>query len=326
VKQSYEKTWQFDMNRAYGDVSSTLANTAKYVLWYYKAFLTGQIGGATQGLWTVAGSSDGVTGGMDGVDRWGAAYDATKVVNTTTPRSWVVLQSPPMNKRTYYLLFDCGTGAANSNTVNITLGVDAAPTGGTINAAPTVQNAVPMTTNRYFHHNTNPGPIHLHGALATDGSFNVLLSRDNTGMFSSGLVLQWIGNAKPTDQYPVWLHMSCNQTLSVGYGNGTAQDLTQTTYCVMRAPDNSQGGNWAGIIPVSTNFPSVVDVFDGTTLDWDVWVGATTAGYQSVRGRIQDISYFPGGANTGSIDGTVGAPSFMIVGNYWFPTNTAPIL
>ena len=42
--------------------------------------------------YTVKGSSNGTTGGMDGVDRWTTAADAgTRGTTTTTPISWVVL-------------------------------------------------------------------------------------------------------------------------------------------------------------------------------------------------------------------------------------------
>lgn len=70
---SLEKTWQSFMN--YVLDSSSATNTGKNAVWFIKAFLTGQVGGAknVQGLWTIDSSCDGTTAGTagDGVDRWG---------------------------------------------------------------------------------------------------------------------------------------------------------------------------------------------------------------------------------------------------------------
>ena len=321
---AFEKKWQFDINRPYGDDTSALTDTEKYAIWYYKAFLTGQIGGATQALWTVVGSSDGATAGMDGVDRWGSPFDPTKIVYGygATAHSWVVLQSPLMNRHTYYLLVAYNTSYTYA--VNISLGVDSPPTGGSTTVNPTMVNGTTVSVCN-FHHNTNPGSIHMHGALAKDGSFSILVSRDNTGKFSSGFIVHLLANARPGDGYPVWMFMDADTALSTGFGSA-AVGLDIKLSGFMRAPDNSVAGNWSGVLPSATNFPGGTDMFDGSVLDWDMWVGASTAAYRSIRGRIQDIAYIGTGPATGSIDDTGGAPSYMVVGNYWFPTNDAPNL
>jgi hypothetical protein len=322
-----EKTWQFDMNRAY--VPSSLAEMAKYVLWYYKAFLTGQIGGAVSGLWTLVGSSDAVTGALDGVDRWTATYNAAKLVRAASgsPHSWVVLKSPLILGKYYYLLLDYSQ-SSNDYEMNITLGADGAPTGGTYQAAPTIPNSSGLG-NTDFALSANNGPVKLHGQLATDGSFNVFMSRDNTGQFASVMLFQVLANYKGTDSFPCWFYQQGDSTLAhgVGYVGTSPWGLEYGTKGIARAPDNSQAIVTPGaILPVSTYVPSGPDSFDGSYIDWPLWIGTRDSTTRCVKGRLQDITYFGGGATTGAVDNPSGSPSFMIVNNFWFPTNAAPAL
>jgi hypothetical protein len=87
VPTTFEKTWQFDLNRAAAD-NTTALGLIKSFYWWWKEFLQGHmvdpIAGVapSAGMWTVLGSSDSVTGALDGVDRWqtSGAYDGTKLV------------------------------------------------------------------------------------------------------------------------------------------------------------------------------------------------------------------------------------------------------
>src|SRR3954465_5110962 len=81
---TFEKSWFLDPNRPHPAGSTSVLDQGKAQLWYWKAFLKGDVGGATLGLWAVIGSSDGVTAALDGIDRWigaggSAVYDGTKI-------------------------------------------------------------------------------------------------------------------------------------------------------------------------------------------------------------------------------------------------------
>ena len=321
----YEKSWRFDINRAV--TATTVTDMAKYTLWYYKAFLTGQIGGATQGLWTLVGSSDSVTGAMDGVDRWGPSFDPSKIVlgGTNSAHSWVVLRSPPIKGAPIYVLiaWDSWTNYRLSVRETATL-----PTAGSNAQNPTLTNAASSASTSDFCPSSNSGNFHMHGALATDGSFYMLQSRDNTGKFVSGFVGSWLGNAKPNDSYPFWFSFNCDSGMSTGYGYTTAYGLDYAPSSWMLSPDNSAQTtwNWAGVIPNTANLPVGSDRFDSSYLDFPVFIAVSSTNIASMRGRLQDISFFPGGAGSGTVDSTPGAPTYMVVGNYWFPTNAAPQL
>jgi hypothetical protein len=439
---AYEKTWQFDINRAYSP--STLTDMGKWVLWYYKAFLTGQIGvsgtaptvitvatpsaaggtlaagvyyyrvaaivggvesvgsneftvtttgatgsvaltwlavtGATgyrvyrgiasgaenvfyapgavttytdtnaassvgsprtdKGTWWVVGSSNSTTGDnfsgtSFGHDYWASAtrpetYTAANIVRNTagSAHSWLVLRSPASvgGGKAYYLLLDWST--ATDYQVTVTLGVDSPPTGGTNTTAPTMVNFTgSQLLSAVFSMSATNGPIHMHGTLATDGSFNMLMSRDATGKFISGFLGHAPANVKVNDLYPLWISMYGDSTAASGYGAvASTYAPDNATWSMMRAPDNSLGGGWAVVSPALTYLPAAPDSFDGSFIDWPCWLGASTLAYRSMRGRLQDIMFFGGGVATGSVDNPAGTPGFMVVGNYWFPTNAAPIL
>jgi hypothetical protein len=438
-----EKTWQFDMNRVYAPASGSYTDIAKYVLWYYKAFLTAQIGacytllaptvtavtpsasggaladatyyyrvaaiaggptegpasnevtavvtggggagsvaltwtavaGATGyqvyrgtvagsqtsfytpgnvttwtdtgaapagsetptgiGTWTVIGSSDGTTAGMDGLDRWTNTYTAGKINRNAAgaAHSWVVLRSPLMASKLWYILLDWSTAADNQ--IAATLGVDAPPVGGNVNYAPTVQSPAALPGVVFSPGSTYPfiPQMRVHGQLATDGSFNILLSRDFNMRFNTGFLCHLLANYKGTDAYPVWMHIGAGSSAygTAGYCDTPgASALDSSANAVMRYPDGTGSGNYGLILPSATNMPPSCDAFDGSFVDWPCVAGAKSVSNYTVRGRLQDIYYAPytlglGVPNPGSVD-NVGSPEYMLVGLWWFPTNAIPII
>jgi len=321
----YEKTWQFDINRARSE--TTVLGMVQYTLWYYKAFLTGQIGGATKGLWSVAGSSDSLTAGMDGVDRWGSSFDATKIVrgSGTSIKSWVVLGSPPIKGVVLYLLLSYDSSIVYGITAYLTASL---PTGGSVTVNPTVTSAATHSAAYLaIAPSSNSGDFHLHSGLSNDGSFFVLQSRDNTGLFVTGLLGSWLGNAKSSDNYPFWISSNCDTRVTNGFGS-SSYGLNAPTKSFMLPPDGSVQTvwSWSGVLPATTNLPSGSDPFDSSYVDMPIFVGASATTIRGVRGRLQDIAFFPGGAPTGTTDATAGAPTYMVAGNYWFPTNSSPTL
>lgn len=320
------------MNRAFA--ATTSANTAQYILWYWKAFLTGQIGGATTGLWAIVGSSDSVTGGLDGVDRWTSTFTVGKIVRAAngTAHSWVCLKSPSILGRFYYLLIDWNT--ASDYLVTVTLGADTVPT--TSQGANFFQYGpvIPNSTNsslasQGFSLSASFGNIKVHGQLATDGSFNFFASRDNTSQFFSVFNFQLLANYKAGDNFPCWLYLVNDGTIAhgIGYLANPFTGPDNGANAVARSPDNVTGiVNPGAICPVTTYVPSNPDSFDGSYVDWPLWLGTKDTNTRCIKGRLVDIMYFGGGATTGAVDNPSGSPSYMVVNNFWFPTNAAPSL
>jgi hypothetical protein len=165
----------------------------------------------------------------------------------------------------------------------------------------------------------------MHASLATDGTFHILASKDGTGKFLSCFMASLLANFKTIEKFPLFVHMTGDVNLSQYYGYSSL-GVNTISSCIMRAPDNSQGGNWGAVFPTTTYVPSAADSFDGSFVDLPLFVSATAIAYRSVRGRLQDVMYFGGGASTGSVDNPAGSPNYMVVGDMWFPCNAAPSL
>ena len=242
-----------------------------------------------------------------------------------------------MKSQTYFLVVDWST--TQDYTVNISLGMVNPPTGGTVNNAPTQQNSTGLVSSGSFGINpasvTTIASVKVHGSLATDGSVNVLMSRDFSMKFSSGLVIHLPTDTKSTDLFPVWLHVGSGigtQNPGSGYagtaGGTSTLDLTYTGNSVARFPDNSDGGSYGLILPSTTNMPDIADAFDGSFVMWPALIANNAANNNTIRGRLQDIYFlpYPLGVNVppqGSVD-NVSSPSYMLVGVFWFPTNAIP--
>src|SRR3954451_9780282 len=167
-----EKSWQFDPNRLAAD-NTTVIQLSRAFVWWMKAFLTGQIGGAAQGLWSVYGSCDGVTAGLDAVDRWTLAFDGTKIVRAAAgvAHSWMVLKSPllatPAGDLNFSAILDF-SGVADSTPLNLVF-CKTAPPGGTTTARPVSVDEWAHTPSLQLNDNTN-GTMRFHGFMPTDGS------------------------------------------------------------------------------------------------------------------------------------------------------------
>lgn len=315
---------------------TSAVDLAKYTLWYWKAFLTGQIGGAVSGLWACAGSSDAVTGAMDGLDRWGATYDGTKIVvnSAGSAHSWFVLRSPTMAGQTWYILIDYSS--SSFNVVILSLGVVSAPTGGSNTTSPTVTNAAPLAST-YFSLNASISvtAVRFHGQLAADGSFNIFSGREGTRFFIQGFLCHLLANYRAGDLFPVWMGLNTDPTGTVGYNGNTgtsSQGIDALAQSVMRTPNNGGYDLYGIVIPQLTNWCVGEDAFDMSFADYPLWVAKknTGQGFVGARGRIQDIVITAGfyGASSplqsGSTDDRV-APNWTNIGNYRFPINTIPL-
>lgn len=205
-----EKIWQTEGNILIDEESN--AACARRTLWTLKALLIGDIsadgaGGTISGangktgLWTVYGSCDSSSAGLDGIDRWGSGFDPNKIVNgsTSAARSWIVLKSPD-DLGPYYLILDYG---ANSNQLRMHLS-KSAPTGGSTLSAPTYtdgwQNNIAAGGN--FISNAPNARVNL--ILSDDGSFWFTISRG--GAYEGVLGVQRCIR-RTGDNYPV---VSCH--------------------------------------------------------------------------------------------------------------------
>jgi hypothetical protein len=100
------KTWQYNVNTRFpglglggpaGGDTTELMN--QQLLFHIKSALVG----FAQSPWTVIGSSNGTTAGMDGIDRW---TSPSSIVARSNQWSWIVLQQAGINSK-YQVCLDC---------------------------------------------------------------------------------------------------------------------------------------------------------------------------------------------------------------------------
>jgi hypothetical protein len=171
--------------------------------------------------------------------------------------------------------------------------------------------------------------------MATDGSFNVLASRNGKAIYS-GIWGHVLANVRSTDLYPFIAGASGNSA-GTAWVAAAADGLAEFSHSMMRFPNNSGYDQYAAVLPsASSQFPAGQDSFDGTWANIPIWVAKDTVGgtttRMGLRGRFQDITVFPssilwsvGGVAYPAGDGTpdsLTSPKWFAVGTYWFPTNT----
>lgn len=127
-----EKEWQYDVGR---DLGRTFGPSAEDLAPAFFLSIKNALIGFARNPWQPWGSSDGVTAGMDRVDRWIDDEDLVWIASgtpfaETDPRSWIVLR----NSAGLFLLLHCiGSGNGDVHAMISKAGF----TGGSINAAPT---------------------------------------------------------------------------------------------------------------------------------------------------------------------------------------------
>ena len=303
---AYERTWQF--LPVQGPRVTTSAQDANaWWLWNIKAFLTGQIGGATQGLWTVAGSSDGTTFGMDGVDRWTASYNSSLIpfgVGVGV-RGWCVLTRSVGGQQLWLTLAN-GSNAASGTCYWVSLS-GAVPAGGTTTVSPqsTIvlggQSYGQLSILTYSADVTNTRRIA--GGLTTTGDFWMVGTI--LGEVTDGVLFQKPFGTKVNDQWPFYLH-------AVPYYAGNSSYPFAGTCLWSTNPGVGSSGatryynSSTGAVNALAQPPAYVllDASDISLFDWPLWVytgNSATPSAIHARGRLSDF-----GAASGA---TAGVPS-----------------
>lgn len=328
----YERSWQFDINRAPSDNSTNLL-LSKSTLWHWKALIQGEEGGATNALWTTLGTSDGVTSSLDTNDRWLSTFDETKIIRAPagTAHSWYTGKSPAAMGPFYFTL-DYST--PNDNEVTIAIS-KAAPTGGSITARPTAPDEWVYTDQKI---NDGTAEAHtFHSMLSSRGDFIFLLSKNTRARFSYSWVMQRVGDFLAPDTFPVHTYIEFapggvmkRQALNAQTGFWKGRDSVGGS--IVEAEPTHPATTGTGIVQADANiivFEDMIeeDATDNAFADFPIWLYTQEFGNKSIRGRLVDIVWTSTGPADGAVEPTSGSPPrSMVVGDVWVPTDTIPIL
>ncbi len=310
-----EKVWQYAFNDLL-IVDAANTDRARHQVWYYYDFLTRP--GLT-GAWTVVGSSDAVTGGMDNVDRWTHTFVPGKFVwnNNGSAHSWVCLRSPAALGPVYLVIAYDKAGFWEQVSWYLSY---ALPTGGSNLQNPTL--AAPFHTYASVANDANTANFRMHGTMAADGSFFIAMGRDLSNVFNGLVTVNTLTEPRTGDLKNVIMG-----------GQWTQSGVTTAFFDSFKtlAPDSTEVA--ASLIsPVygSARTDLLTGMNQDTTelkyLDWPAYAFVTTPAKRSIKGRVQDLRLVVGGLAHGTVEPSIGSPEQVTVGPVWIPCDTTPIL
>lgn len=322
------RTYYTDVDYALSTAS--FATQVRNALWAMKASLKKEIlatNSASVTAWTCVGSSDGVTGAMDGVDRWGATFDVTKIVRAASgvAHSWIVLYNAGLGlyftidyigTQDYHCSFGFATTAptGGSNATRATSTTEAATTSGTIFWDTTVATFTGAMFHRVFD---------------STGLFTFVVTRNAASRVVSFISLAVLTDlVYPSDPNP-WVLITDYNSTTYPPLRSTASQWNSAGFCKARSPLGTTlnvgpvlyqmptgSGDWLG--GTSTHM-SAPDFYTGKWLELPLWFGGQTFG----KGRLADwcqssesitqLALYPSAP-----------PTHMFCGQVWFPFTAVP--
>lgn len=335
---SLSKTWYTTANRALDDVTTAqrMASSALFALY---GTLAGYVSG-TDGpegarpssvYWTLVGSSDSSTAGIDSTQRIGTSYNNAKWVNVTaggTPHTWFVLQSPSgLLDGPWYLCVDWIGSTVEAATFVISKNVFS---GGSVSARPTSTNEAALTAQVFIE--TTVAACKSYFSTDANGGFRFLLSRNGQGLFQFYLAVEALVEARSSGD-AARTFMLCQQgTSSRGAGSqetsfvirGLASDgttaITSTSLSLFGTTMPSSGQSFASDATTTNAIDSQVDALPMG------WIYDNTTSHKGMRGRLPDWWAIGAQVAIGSTVPSTGNPERIIVGTIMIPGSVAPSL
>lgn len=258
-------TYTFDHARAIPS-TATAQEVAAGVLWTFVNQLLGNLGGLTEGVWTCDGSSDSVTAGMDGNNRWwnGGVFDYAKMTwgsTTGTARPWIVLRSPvTLSGGQIWLLINYGNvqGGLDYRAVYVSYSTSAF-SGGT----PTTVVA-PTSANQVNTWRVEGGPTYItafrlnqdastvvrkcHLTLANDGGF-WWGSGPSSGKLTCGFVVSPLADAATGDERALAIIILADKpvagsTAAFSGASGGTNPTSTFSLGYLQSDTTTGGGTW----------------------------------------------------------------------------------
>lgn len=317
-----EKTWQFDVNQLVTGTSRI--DHHRKVLWAAKQSLISFASSA----WTVAGSGDTVTAGMDAVDRWDAPTDIVFTVSDaggTSTRSWIVLQ----NVNGSQLLLDCrrDDNPGGSQNEGIEIHIHWSPsggfTGGATNAAPTATDErILASTGAWLAGINGAAQFRVHVLMSIDGANTLVFFVRNGACTSRWLFLTAVdGDAAWTLPYIADATNNANTTEATGGPNYSALLDTEAFAGVV-----SPGGlvftcslsTWGSVNDAIGQRLTNASYFTGEYPFLPVGIVSNTTGMRGRIGRVQDLWFGSAAVVTGTTFPS-GVPQFAQFGDLVVP-------
>lgn len=337
---STSKQWYTSANLAIAD-STTASRCAHSSIWGFAAMLLGNQSG-TNGpegarpsscYWTLEGSSNSTTAGIDTTDRLnfaGSFTDSNWVRATAgTAHTWFVIKSPnTVLDGPWYFCFDY-IGPSNDQTCSIIFSKNVF-SGGSTTARPTSTNESVMTSFQFCSTTQAAGKIHLN--IDANGNFRWLRSRNATGYFDTYISVESLVEYHTTDPARAFctLHFVdtargvMNVSPSAGFSmlgmslNGTSA-LTSSNVNIADI--------WFYPTSAALSTYNTTNTIDATVDALPCcYVYENTTGRKGMRGRFPDMWESGNQVATGSVFPSVGNIERVLLGSKMIAMSVAPSL
>ena len=332
------KTWYNSFNLALASTgTATLA--ANSALWALAAMLTGNQSG-TNGpegarpssvYWTLVGSSNSSTAGMDSTDRLHLTGSFTSGdwvrAAAASPHTWFVLQSPSgLLDGPWYICVDY-IGPTNDQTCSIIVANNAF-SGGSTSARPTATNEAALTSFQFISTTAGAGKAHL--STDANGGFRWLLSRNGTGYFSTAIAIEPLVEYHSADaaRTIMWtsfldsgvgaMHSTSNWTFR-GKTQDNSAAVVSSTMGIMSVQFRPSGSDF-NILTSTNSLDSTVDALPVA------YVMDSTASHHGIRGRLPDAWATGAQVVPGSVFPATGNPERIQCGHWEIAGSVAPSL
>lgn len=285
------------------------------IAWAFKAMLTGQLTGINGvsgpppvgSRWTVEGSGDGTTFGMDGVDRWGSTYNPATLpwgTNSNATRPWIVLKAPTALGPRYICIY-LWTNSTTATEYSWYLIVSTTPfTGGANNARPTstTEQAISgnSTSTQFTDNTVMTGVWRLNYVTDAAGHFAAILVKQGGGVSAARtLFAYWPFSGFDGDQ--------CTDAFIFVNGVGATNALKMANGWTTNAAWGRSQNNAANVVfsvlnyahnvsnSVTENIPGV-NPFTGKWDEFPLVLYCYTANYLALRGTLIDMGFVPAAA------------------------------
>jgi hypothetical protein len=279
-------------------------------------FLINSLTGFSSNPWTVVGSSNGVTAGMDGVNRWSARADL--VWNTVGARSWIVLE----NSLGHQFCISLSQSSASVSNWTPLMSLSGVFTGSSISADPTATDSWNPTTA--------PGWGIISNA---DWKCFILHSEDGSKtriiwyLVGSGQIRLHLFLEKPrvpSDILPFWEYPFIASYFHNGGGDSALSYLALAETNTIRARDGASTIT-SGLCPVfytgnlALPLRTTINTFENAYDVAGVYVAFNSSG-TGFFGTLDDIWWASGTMSVfGDVAPSSGTPQFVRIGDVWLP-------
>jgi len=297
-----EKAWQHDVNQLVSGTSRE--DHHREVLFAVKQSMIG----FALNPWTVAGSNDTVTAGMDAVDRWTDPDTDIKFSTSdsgTKLRSWIVLQNVDGGQ----LLIDCrrtdnpGGSGNSARDIYIQWSPSGGYVGGTTTTQPTATDNRTLCSNAWLADINGGATFKVHVLSTTDGAATIVLFTRN-----SLCTARWIFT-KVVDVAAAWTlpyvadasHAATStETRAPSYSELFDAETFQGVVSAGGVQLNASLSTWASVNDGVGQRLLVPNSFTGEDPFLPIGIVSTTVGARGRLGRIPDLWF----GNAATVTGT----------------------